>query len=293
MNKVLALSGLQEIYEKYDTFILDQWGVMHNGVKGYLNAIECINTLFHHKKDLIIISNSSKRKNTTVDRLPDLGFKNFYFAEVMTSGEMMWQSLLNSNLKSFDILGNNCFHIFNQNTENPSTFTTGLEKFNFVEKINDADFILGCTPFKKKSVLDYLPYLEIAKNKNIPFLCANPDFDVFNSNLNENTFCMGTISELYKNMGGKVFTLGKPNAEIYNVGLKKINTNKARILAIGDSIYHDILGANKFKIDSLLITSTGIHSGIFDKKNPDWECISNNFKNNDIKPTFICSELIF
>ena len=104
---------------------------------------------------------------------------------------------------------------------------------------------------------------------------------------------MGTISELYKNMGGKVFTLGKPNVEIYNVGLKKINTNKARILAIGDSIYHDILGANKFKIDSLLITSTGIHSGIFDKKNPDWECISNNFKNNDIKPTFICSELIF
>ena len=38
------------------------------------------------------------------------------------------------------------------------------------------------------------------------------------------------------------------------------------MLAIGDSIHHDIKGAENFGIDSLLITS-GIHKSIFDHSN--------------------------
>ena len=45
------------------------------------------------KKKIIIISNSSKRKHTTINRLPELGFKKIDFEEVLTSGEMIWQNL--------------------------------------------------------------------------------------------------------------------------------------------------------------------------------------------------------
>ena len=38
--------------------------------------------------------------------------------------------------------------------------------------------------------------------------------------------------------------------------------NKSKTLAIGDSLSHDILGANKFGIKSVLITS-GLHSNFF------------------------------
>lgn len=62
MSKVKNILGLKEIYQNYDIFILDQWGVMHDGYKGYSNAIECIDILFSHNKTLIIISNSSKKK---------------------------------------------------------------------------------------------------------------------------------------------------------------------------------------------------------------------------------------
>ena len=79
MNKVKTILGLKEIYKNYDTFILDQWGVMHDGENGYLNAIKCVDKLFADNKKLIIISNSSKKKETTALRLPTLGFNQTSF----------------------------------------------------------------------------------------------------------------------------------------------------------------------------------------------------------------------
>ena len=100
---------------------------------------------------------------------------------------------------------------------------------------------------------------------DILFICANPDFDTISKSSNDqNIFCMGTIAELYKNMGGKVFLLGKPNIDIYIESTKNVTDfKKSNVLAIGDSLHHDIKGALNFGIDSLLITSTGIHKELF------------------------------
>ena len=88
--------------------------------------------------------------------------------------------------------------------------------------------------------------------------------------------------------------LGKPSVEIYKKTFDKLaNIKKSRILAIGDSLFHDIRGAVNFGIDSLLITSTGIHSDFFDHKNPSWETINNSLKKLQIKPTYVCKKLNF
>ena len=61
-----SLKGIGEIINKYEVFILDQWGVMHDGNKAYSNAIKCIDYLKANNKKLIIISNSSKRKKSSI-----------------------------------------------------------------------------------------------------------------------------------------------------------------------------------------------------------------------------------
>ena len=100
---------------------------------------------------------------------------------------------------------------------------------------------------------------------------------------------MGTIAELYKDFGGKVFIMGKPSILIYQEATKHItDIDKSKILAVGDSIYHDIKGANAFGIDSLLIT-TGIHKLCFDAINPKWESNINKLKNTNIMPTYLSS----
>ena len=101
---------------------------------------------------------------------------------------------------------------------------------------------------------------------------------------------MGTIADLYNHMGGKVIILGKPSKEIYLKACKKIkDLDLSKIIAIGDSLDHDILGAKNFGIDSLLIAN-GIHKALF--KNNLKTGLKNikNSKKWNFNPTYICSD---
>ena len=288
MNKVESIVGLKDIIDRYDVFILDLWGVIHNGEEGYTAAIKCVETLYTVNKKLIIISNSSKRKHSTAVRLSELGYRKIYFLEIMTSGEMIWQSLINLNHDFTKKLQKNCFHIYDKSKEDGKKYLEGLEKFNFVENIEEADFILGCTP-QFNTPIDYIPLLTEAIKNKLPFVCANPDFVSPGKNSGKYNICMGTIAELYKNMGGIVFVLGKPSCEIYKESTKKMsNLNKSKILAVGDSLHHDVAGANNFGIDSLLITS-GIHHDCFDQIRPLWQSNRNKLQKFENEPTVVCS----
>ena len=289
MSKIIE--SITDIISLYDVFILDQWGVMHDGYKGYDHAINCVEKLIKENKKLIIISNSSKRKTSSISRLKSLGFDKNHFIEVMTSGEMIWQEIETSIYKYGNDL-KNCFHIYDKSKEDGLEFRNGLEKFNFVSKVNDANFILACTPFENTKPIDYIPILKDAVDMNLLMFCANPDFVTIEKNNDKNMYCMGTIADLYDHMGGRVVILGKPSKEIYKVSCKKIEDfNKSKIVAIGDSLDHDILGANNFNIDSVLISS-GIHKDLF-VNGP--QIGLNDIKNSkkwNFSPTYVCENFI-
>ncbi len=270
-----TIKSIEEIINYYDNFIIDQWGVMHDGTFGYDHAFNTINILDSNNKNLFIISNSSKRSKSSIDRLPQLGFKKNSFKNTVTSGEMIWQLLKKKFLD--DENKKNCFHIYDEEKEDGLDFRDGLN-FNFVEKVEEADLILACTPFINLQPIDYIPLLEAAYKKAITMYCANPDFETVESNSNNNIFCMGAIGEIYKKMGGNVIIKGKPDVSIYTETTKQINLEKKRTVAIGDSLFHDIQGANNFEIDSVLVKS-GIHK--------DLNQINNLIKNHRITPTYI------
>ncbi len=166
------IESIEEIINDYDNFIIDQWGVMHNGAFGYDHAFNTINFLNSENKNLFIISNSSKRSISSIARLPKLGFKKNSFINTVTSGEMIWQLLKKKYLEVNNI--KNCFHIYDIAKEDGLDFREGLN-FNFVEKIEEADLILACTPFVNLQPIDYIPFLEVAYKKKITMYCANPD----------------------------------------------------------------------------------------------------------------------
>ena len=290
MTKVI--NSFSEISDKYDVFILDQWGVMHDGHHGYDYAIDAVKHLIYKNKQLIIISNSSKRRISSINRLKDLGFDKNNFIEVMTSGEMIWQELKDFSYK-YDFKTKNCFHIFDSSKEDGKDFRIGLEKFKFIDNIKDADFILACTPFQNTKPIDYIPILKEALEMNLIMFCANPDFVTVEENNDKNIYCMGTIADLYDHMGGKVVILGKPSKEIYLKSCKQFDQiDMSKILAVGDSLHHDILGASNFGVDSVLITS-GIHKDLF--KNSIEKGIKNieNDRKWNFKPTYVCKNFSF
>ncbi len=275
---MITINSISEIINKYENFIIDQWGVMHDGKTGYRHAIEAIEYLNKNNKNLFIISNSSKRKKTSQERLPGLGFKKQSFINILTSGEMIWNHLQIkfSHLKN----KNKCFHIYDESREDDLLFRKGLN-LSFVDNVEDSDLILACTPFDKTSPIDYIPILNKALNKNLIMYCANPDYETIEKNDNKNTFCMGAIAEIYKKMGGIVIIQGKPEKDIYIETTKLIKLDKTKTIAIGDSIFHDIKGANNFSIDSILVKS-GIHK--------DLNAIKILCENHQIEPTYLIQD---
>ena len=240
---------------------------------------------------MIIISNSSKRKQSSINRLPILGFNSDLFDEVITSGEMIWQAISLSLKKYGDNL-KKCFHIFDNTKEDGIKYRDGLKNIEFVNDIREADFILACTPYEDSLPMDYIPILNKAYKNKMPMFCANPDFETVEKVNKKNIFCMGTIAELYQDMGGKVIILGKPSQEIYHEATKFLNSyKKSQMVAVGDSLFHDIMGAKQFGIDSVLITS-GIHADSFSKKKPLWKSKNNQLLKYNILPTYLSSKFI-
>ena len=275
---MIFLNSISEIINKYENYIIDQWGVMHNGENGYKHAIQTIDYLENQNKKLFIISNSSKRTKSSKEKLPKLGFKKQSFVNVLTSGEMIWNTIYEKYSKSQP--KKKCFHIYDDTKEDGLLFREGLN-LTFVDNIDYADFILACTPFVNMEPIDYIPILDKAIKKNLIMYCANPDFETIEKNSNQNIFCMGAVAEIYKKMGGDIIIQGKPEKDIYVETTKSMKLDKTKTIAIGDSIFHDIKGANNFSIDSILVKS-GIHKEL--------ENIKLLCKNHHIEPTYIIED---
>lgn len=75
----------------------------------------------------------------------------------------------------------------------------------------------------------------------------------------------GALARYYQNEchtsagGGDVRVMGKPAAVIYERALRDLNLQKSEILAVGDSIEHDITGAAAAGVDALFVAG-GIHA---------------------------------
>jgi len=76
--------GIKEIYEKYDAFFIDLWGVMHNGIKLFPGAMEVLENLQRHKKRFVLMSNAPRPSKNVEKFLLSLKMdkifsrKNFY-----------------------------------------------------------------------------------------------------------------------------------------------------------------------------------------------------------------------
>ena len=81
-------SGMEEVVNDHDIFLLDMWGVMHDGSRPYDGVIDTVRKLKDAGKEIIILSNSSKRQGNSFKMLSKLGFDPNDFSQVITSGEV-------------------------------------------------------------------------------------------------------------------------------------------------------------------------------------------------------------
>lgn len=241
------------LIKRFDCFLFDQWGVLHDGKKKFKFIDNTLKMLKQKSKCSIILSNTSQNEaEAKRDTLKKLKINELYFDKVITSGGYLEHIAL-SKSKKFLKLNNllklkKCYLISNKN-KNEVINNIGLKK----SSTKSAKFILAMSVKPFESLDDYKKILKKLSKRKLTMICSNPDKFVFDGKVKKFVLQVGSIAEYYKTIGGKVIYIGKPHIEIYNYALKKLNFKKNKILMIGDNTQTDILGARNYGIKSALV----------------------------------------
>ena len=239
------IEGLSQVYNKYDAFFIDLWGVIHNGINLYPGAINVLENLSKQRKRFVLISNAPRPSNSVKKYLINLKMDKVFIKNVFTSGEAALQTLKKN------VYGEKFYHL---GPERDKDLIKDFKKNK--TSLDKCDFILCTGLFEKEEAsLDYYRNL-LTKYTQTKMLCTNPDLIVHRGLKTE--YCAGSVAAVFEKLGGSVVYFGKPYPEIYNFCIKKNES----VLAIGDNIRTDIRGANQMKFDSLFITG-GIHKKEF------------------------------
>jgi HAD superfamily hydrolase (TIGR01459 family) len=242
------LAALADIFDQYDVFFLDLWGVVHDGTALYDGVHHTLSELRVAGKTVLFISNAPRRAVSVSTRLGELGIEAALYDHVVSSGEVGYRWLEAGNAAH---LGNRYFFI---GPQRDAGVLDGLPQ-QLSPTLEGADYLLNVGfGSEEQTSDDFAPLLAEAAARKLPMLCLNPDLEVVKIT-GERFPCAGVLAHEYVRLGGHVEWFGKPYPAIYDFAHALVGTaDKRRILAVGDSLETDIPGAKQFGVDSLLIT---------------------------------------
>jgi len=245
---------LEQLAERYSTFLIDQFGVLRDDVAAFPGANEALLFLKSRGKAVIILSNSGRSGDYNSERFVRMGFAREGFDHFLTSGDVAYETLRSERKSISRPL--RCL-----------TISSGDDR-----NLSDR---LGYRPVKDASLADlviisgseadivpmalYRDRLRPAAIRGVPCYCTNPDrHKLANGAIAPGA---GSIALAYQELGGSVRWFGKPYSGIYDKALALAGSTRGDVICIGDSLEHDIAGASGAGLASCLVR-TGILSGI-------------------------------
>lgn len=262
----LRSGTLKAALQKKKALLLDQFGVLHDGKNLYPGVQEAIEYL-HEELGLriLIVSNSSRRSNGALKNLEKKGINVKLIEGAITSGEVTTLAFTAMPREEAFRGLRRCVH-FTWGSRGAISLD-GLD-LEVVGDASTADFILahgteaiGTNEGPCSCSLDEMKQLlEQAAAHRLPMIVANPDLvTVDGSRL---VTMPGTLAKHYEDLeGGIVYRMGKPDRRIYVEALSMLGLEPSEVMAIGDSMEHDIAGAAAMGIDSIFIAG-GIHRDV-------------------------------
>jgi HAD superfamily hydrolase (TIGR01459 family) len=246
-----ARTELAALANLYDVFFVDQFGVLRDDIGPYEGAISALSTLASLGKRIVVLSNSGRSGDYNSERLIKLGFAADSFEHFVTSGDVAFERL--SSATSPVAKSDRCFTISSGGDSNLAD-RLGLVA---TDTAGDADVvIISGSEAEHISIQQYRDIVRPAADRNVPCYCTNPDIHKLHAG--KIVPGAGSVAKVYEEMGGTVTWLGKPFPEIYSYAINIAGiTDLRRVLCIGDSIEHDILGAKRSALTSVLVR-TGI-----------------------------------
>lgn len=247
------LSHAGPILERYDVLYVDVWGVVHDGHRAIQSACDALVKFRALGGTVVLVSNAPVPKERVASMLDYRAVPRTAWDDIVSSGNIAIEHV---RAKRYDAI-----HYVGPRDRDAAFF----EKVAVEHVPMESAQAVVCTGLEddtRETAETYRPLLEIALDRCLPFVCANPDIVV---DVGGKLYpCAGAVAELYEKMGGEVFWAGKPHPSAY--ANARVAAERARgepvetsqILAVGDSIRTDLAAAKGAGVDAIFVT-TGIH----------------------------------
>ena len=242
------MESVAELAESHDGYVLDIWGVIHDGQRPYPGVPEALAAMRARGKRIVLLSNAPRRAWTVEKQLSGMGLDKGLWDGIVTSGEVSWSLLRDRVHPWFAKLGRRAFHL------GPERDLSVVEELDIalVSTPAEADWLLNTGPDPltgARSAEPYQPLLEECARHKLPMLCVNPDRAVMVGG--ERLICAGAFADRYLELGGDVMEIGKPDPMVYETVLSTLGVPPSRVVAIGDTPHTDLLGAKNAGIDAV------------------------------------------
>lgn len=258
---IRQITGLSEISDHYDAILCDIWGVVHNGVAAFAPASEALVSYRRRGGAVVLISNAPRPSPPVRRQVLKLGVSLEAFDAIVTSGDV--------TIGLMERQAGGCVHHIGPERD-LSLFDAAMEATGARSRIvslEDADYAL-CTGLRhdeSETLDDYEAELRAMAIRGMTMICANPDIVIHRGDAL--IHCAGALARRYEQFGGSVVYAGKPHGPIYDRALALVEQvrgapiEKSRVLAIGDGMRTDIVGAARAGLDALFVTG-GIHRSL-------------------------------
>lgn len=241
------MSALDALDARYRLILCDIWGCVHDGVNLYPGAAERLLDWRREGRIVVLITNAPRTEQAVAQQLGRIGLPRDAWDGIATSGEA-GIAALKALARPVGFLG--------------TSEDRAILESRDIEIADSGDFTdLACTGLdeQRPDAGDYADQLAGWAARDVLMHCLNPDRMVIRGGVPE--ACAGALADIYEAYRGRVAWYGKPYKAIYEHALHFAgDPAPSAVLAIGDSLRTDVLGAARMGFDCVFVTG-GIHVG--------------------------------
>jgi HAD superfamily hydrolase (TIGR01459 family) len=286
------IADLAQVSSRYEAVFCDLWGCLHNGVTPFPVAVAALRAYKALGGTVLLLTNSPRPKSSVIRQLDAIGVPHDCYDEVVSSGDAAQYALVTGAVgRRVHHIGAPKDQVFFTDFADDVAMIAAKEPPIVQVALTDAEGIVctGLFDDQTETPQDYDAQLLLAKTRDLPMLCANPDIIVDMGH--KRVFCAGAIAQAYEEKGGTALYFGKPHPPIYDLARRRLTALMARddvpVLCIGDGIHTDVQGGQSEGLDTLFITG-GLAADQFgaDISNPDKDLLESWLAEKMLSPTF-------
>lgn len=248
------LSSVAPVAARRSAWLVDIWGVMHNGVAPFLPAAEACARFRASGGTVLLLSNAPRPAPSVVQQLDRIGVPRDAYDAILTSGDASREMIRQAAAR-----GRALGHL------GPERDLALFGAARDLVPLQRAETVVctGLFDDEHETPETYMEILALLKKRGADMICANPDLTV--ERAGRLVYCAGALAQAYEVMGGTVAYAGKPYLPVYDLAFARLGDLRGKglargeVLAIGDGVMTDIAGAAAAGVDSIYIAS-GVHA---------------------------------